>query len=328
MDFKIEELQLEDDSPLEQQRVRKIFEVLKTKAIRQDVLTEYEKDFFCSLVMISRLDDGVLDDYACCDNYKFKHIYLTYFKDLTGGIPYYKLKGTNICKVELIEAQADLQYLYEESDKWKSTIQKSNHKTELLQQISSETRNELKKFSNLPEVINGFWRKGSFLYLFKERSILLESKFNYCIALEIFATLKPSDLILEINSTQIEFNEYSLIHVLNRHYSQIRKQYSTGKTFHNKDFKPRILGAQLKEIVKSIDNSNLLQSKNIDKIRFQKNGVDYLIWTSEKTKSVKGRGNIIYRRVDTFYPVAEKDKLITSCDLQKIDDTLSVYVPK
>lgn len=331
MAFQIDELQLKNDSEAEQIRTREIFEVLKAKAIKQETLTEHEKEFFCMAVKIFHLGDGVWEDYSCCDNYKFKSIYLAYFRDLTGGSAYHKVKGVGVYIVEPKEAQTDLQYLYDKSDEWKLIIQKTNHSDQLLQQISAETRNELKILSNLPEVLNGYWRKGSFVYIFKERAILLHSKYIYCIALEIFETLKAADLILEINSIQIEFNEYSLLHILNRHYAQITKQYNTEKTFHNEDFKPRILSVQLKEILHDIDSSKVLQGKSVDKIGFQQNGIDYLIWTSEKIKSVKGQGNVTYRRLDTFYPVsdeAEKNKLIATCDLQKITDTLSVYVPK
>lgn len=331
MVFQIDELRLKNDSEAEQIRTRNIFEVLKAKAIKQETLTEHEKEFFCMTVKNSHLNDGVWEDYSCCENYKFKSIYLAYFHNLTGASAYHKVKGVGVYKVDTKEAQTDLQYLYDKSDEWKLIIQKTNHSDQLLQQISAETRYELKNLSNLPEILNGDWRKGSFVYIFKERAILLHSKYIYCIALEIFETLKAADLILELNSIQIEFNEYSLFHILNRHYAQITKQYDTGKTFHNEDFKPRILSVQLKEILHDIDSSKVLQGQAIDKIGFQKNGIHYLIWTSEKIKSVKGQGNVSFRRLDTFYHVsdeAEKNKIIATCDLKKITDTLSVYLPK
>lgn len=331
MVFQIDELELKNDSEEEQIRTRKNFEVLKAKAIKKEFLTEHEKAFFCLAVEFSHLSDGTLEHYVCCDNYKFKSLYLAYFSDLTGGSVYYKPKGVGIYKVTPNEAQTDLLYLYSKSDEWKLTIQKTNHSEQILQQISKETRDELKNLSNLPEVINGDCQKDSPAYIFKERAILLQSKYLYCIALEIFETLKPTDLILEINATQIEFNEYSLFHILNRHYAQITKQYDTRKTFHNEDFKPRILCAQLKKILRDIDDSKLLLGCSIDVIGFQQNGTDYLIWTSKKAKSVKRKGNVNYRRIDTFYPVldqTEKDKLRTTCNLHKINNVLSVYVPK
>lgn len=331
MAFEINELRLNNDTVAEQVSTRQIFDVLKEKAVKREILTEHEKNFFCMGVMLSHLNDGVWADYSCCDNYKFKTLYLSYFHNLTGGSAYYKVKGLKNYKVEPNEATIDLQYLYDKSDEWQAIIEKTNHSNKLLQEVSTETRNERTTLSNLPEVVNGLWRKGSFLYIFKERAIFLNSKYIYCVALEIFETLEPADLILEINSTQIEFNEYSLFHILNRHYAETTKQYDTRKTYHNEDFEPRILSTQLKDILHNIDNSGLLQNKSIDKIGFQQNGTDYLIRTSIEYKSVKGQGNVPYRRLNTFYPVLEKiekNKLTLTCNLRKITDTLSVYVPK
>jgi hypothetical protein len=331
MAFEADELRIKDNTNAEQIRTRQIFEVLKEKAIKQEKLTEQEKDFFCLGVKISSRNDGRWEDYTCCDNYKFKSLYLTYFRDLTGGSSFSKVIGMTIYKVEPNEAQQDLQYLYDKSDEWDLIVQKANHNSQLLQQISAETRNDLKNLSKLPEFNNDPFIKGSFRYIFKKRAIILQSKYIYCIALEIFEKLKPVDLLLEINSIQIEFNEFSLIHILNRHFAEMTKQFSTNKSFHNEDFKPRILSVQLKEILYDIDISKLLSGKCIDKIGFQQNGIDYIIYTSEKEKSVKGnKGNITYRRLDTFFPVTdtiEYNNLISNCNLLSINQTLSVYVP-
>lgn len=332
MAFQIDELRIKDNTEVEQKRLRKIFEAIKERAIKQEQITEKEKDFFCLAVKISQDNDGTWEDFPWCDNYKFKTLYLTYFHDLSGGSTFYKVNGTTIYKVNPNEAQQDLQYLYDKSDEWDLVVQKKNHSAQLLQQISAEARNkELKNLNNLPEFKNDPNTKGSFRYIFKRRAILLQSKYLYCIALEFFETLKPSDLLFEVNSIQIEFNEFSLVHILNRHFSEVVKQYNTKKTFHNEDFKPKILSVQLKEILRDIDASKLLWGKSIDKIGFQQNGIDYLIWTKEREKAVKGKGNIPYRRLETFYPLLdakEKNNLISACELISINKTLSIYVPK
>lgn len=331
MTFKKEELPLKNDSKEEHLRTRVIFEKLKEKAINNEFLKEYEKDHFCMVLKLTKFKYGSWEDYSCCDSYKFKSIYLSYFFDIKGGSTYYKAKNGEICRVEPHEVQSDIKYLHKISDEWDLTIQKTNHKEQMLQLISAETRYELKKLSNLPEVISGYLRKGSHEFNYKKRAILLQSKYNYCLALEIFETLKPDDLILKINSIQIEFSEYSLFHILNRHYAQITKQYRTGKTYHNEDFHPRILSVQLKEIFKVIDKSKLLQGKSTKNIGFNQNGTDYTLWTSSQVKSVKNEGNIKYIRLDTFYPILdafEKNKQFANSDLKKINDTLSVYVPK
>ncbi len=328
MTFKIDELVFKDDSEAEQLRVRKIFETLKEKAIKHEFLSEHEKNFFCLAVKISQRPDGVWEDYPCCDNFKFQQLYLIYSKDLQGGSKYYKV---NKQKVEPNEVREDLDYLYKKAEDWEEIIHKVNHKDQLLQEISIEARKDLKNLDNLPEFVNGLYSKGSFLYIFKKRTILLYSKFIYCYALEFFEKLTQIDLIFEINGKQIEFNEFSLIHILSRHFAELTKPYNTKKTFHIRDFEPMILIAHLKEVLNKIDASKVLIGKSIDKIGFQLNGIDYLIWTSEREKFIKGTGKVVYRRLETFYPLsdlAEKTKLITTADKIKIDETLSVYIPK
>lgn len=83
MAFEIDKLQYKNDSEAEQFRTREIFEILKAKAIKKETLRKHEKQFFCMAVKLSHFDDGVWEDYPCCDNYKFKFIYLAYFHDLT-----------------------------------------------------------------------------------------------------------------------------------------------------------------------------------------------------------------------------------------------------
>ncbi|MBS1755684.1 MAG: hypothetical protein JSU03_00265 [Bacteroidetes bacterium] len=331
MAFTIDELRMKNDTNAEQIRTRKIFETLKEKANKQDKLTEHEKNFFCLGVKLSSFNDGTWEDYPCCNNYKFKTIYLTYFRDLTGKSIFYKPKGTTLTRIAPNEAQQDLQYLYDTSDNWELVVQKVNHSEKLLQEISTETRIELKNLSNLPEFTNDPNIKNSINYIFKKRAILVQSKYIYCIALEILESSNPSDMILEINSCQIEFNNFSLVHILNRHFAEIAKQYHTKKSFHNEDFKPRILSAQLKEIFRNIDNSKVLLGKSLSKIGFRQNGIDYLVYTSEREKTEKGKkGNIIFRRLDTFFPVSgtkEKNILISKYELKKINQTLSFMYP-
>ena len=74
--FDISELTLHNNSEEEQIRTRKIFEILKQKAISNEFLSEHEKEFFCTGVKLSLMNDGNLEDYQCCENPKFKFLYL------------------------------------------------------------------------------------------------------------------------------------------------------------------------------------------------------------------------------------------------------------
>lgn len=331
MAFDINELRLYNDSEEELLRTRSIFEVLKKKANNNEFLTEHEKEFFCQGVKLSHLDDGNVEDYSCCDNYRFKELYLVYFQSLVGGIPFYKVQGTNIYQVSIEDVRNDLQYLYSKSDEWELVIQKTNHTDQLLQQVSKEAREDLRNLINHPDFAYDPFSIGSFRFRYKKKGILLQSKYVYYMSIEFFERTKPEDLIIEINSLTIEFNEYSIIHIINRHFAETTKPYNPKKSFHTEDFMPSILSSQLRDIINIIDSTKLLSGKSIDKIGFQQTGIDYIVWTSEKIKSIKGKGNVNYRRLDTFYPVtdtSELDNLRSACDLHKIKDDLSVYVPK
>lgn len=329
--YAINDLKFKNDSIEDQVRTREIFENIRNKAKKDEYLSEHEKDFFCLSIAISLLNDGKWEDYQCCDNFKFKSLYLVYFTDLSGGGIYYKPVKGKYERVEIEEAQADLSFLKGISREWEQIINKENHSEELLKQSAKEARLDIKKLENEPEYKTDLFARGSNRFKGKKRNILLQSKYVYCIALEIFETLEKEDLIFSLNDIEIEFNEYSLIHILNRHYSAITKQYDTGKSFHKEDFIPRILNKQLKNIITAIDASKALQGKSLQKIPFRYKGVDYLVWVEEKVKQVKGQGNVNYRRLETFYPVidhSELEKIHLNYNLVMIDGELSVYVIK
>ncbi|MFB3386569.1 hypothetical protein [Flavobacterium sp. LAR06] len=329
MTYQVSELRINPnvDFYSEQFRTRKIFEALKVKAIANDYLTEHEKEFFYGGVKYSLLDDGKIEDYECCDNPKFKFIYLTYARNING---FKKNKVTKPIRnfeyvVKKKEIKQDLYYLTKKAREWKKIVKTNIHQEALLQHSVKETREELKELRKLPKYKNNIQGIYTPSYIAKENAILLNSKWLYCVALEIFESLDPSDFISQINVIRIEFDEYSLIHIINRHFAKVLKQFDTKKSFHYDLFKPRILSTQIKEIITVIDNSTLLKDKAIDKIAFQIDGVDYIIYTSEKM-----RGNEIYRRLNTFFPVDninDKNILIENYNLERLSERFSVYVP-
>lgn len=329
MAYQISELKINPNADFdsEQIRTRRIFLALKIKAIANDYLTEHEKEFFYGGVKYSLLDDGKIEDYECCDNPKFKFIYLTHARDING---FKKNKVTKPIRnfeyiVKRKEIKKDLYYLTKKAREWKMIVKTNFHKEVLLQHSVKETREDLKELRKLPKYKNNIQGIHTPSYIAKENSILLNSKWLYCVALEIFESLDSSDFISEINGIKIEFNEYSLIHIVNRHFAKILKQYDTKKSFHYDLFKPRILSTQIKEIITFIDSSTLLKDKAIDKIAFQIDGIDYIIYTSEKV-----RGNAIYRRLNTFFPVDninDKNILIENYNLESLNERFSVYVP-
>ncbi len=329
--FPISELEYRNSNTVEEQtRSRKIFEALKLKAREDKFLSEYEKDFFCSGLRFSSMNNGKLEDYNCCDNSKFKLLYLTYYHDLTGISSAYKINNNlrKFVEIDNIEKQENINYLYEKSTEWEKIINKSNHKEDLLQQVSTEARTEIKELNKKFGISNLSQEVGNFKYRYSKEEILLKLKFIYCLTLKYFEKTKKEDLLLELNCQQYEINEYSIIHILNRHFASI--SHNTSKSFHTENFSPEILDIQLKEIFEVIDNSKILFGHFIEKLAFRYNQIDYQIWTSEKTRYIAGK-KILFRRIDTFYPVfynEEKEDLKLNYDLIKISDNLFVYLAK
>lgn len=329
MAFPIHELEINPYvNPIaEQIRTRQIFEVLKVKAIDGEFLSEYEKEFFYMGVKYSILDDGIIEDYDSCDNPKFKFLYLVYARDIHGfkKSKIYKPVRNIEYQVKKKEIQKDLFYLNRKTKEWKAIVKTTVHAEELLHQSAKEAREELKELRKLPKYKNDIQGIHSANYIAKENAIVLHARWLYCVALEIFEALDSTDFISKINGIEIEFNEYSLIHILNRHYAQILKQFDTKKSFHSEIFKPRILSSQIKEVLSIIDDSNLLNGHSINTIAFQVKGQDHIIYTGEKV-----RGATTYRRLNTFFPVqeiADKNLLLANYNLQIVNDNISVYIP-
>lgn len=328
MTYKIEELYLFNDSLEEQERTRIIFENLKYKAIKGEELSEHEKDFFCQGVKLSKLDDGKIEDYTCCNNFKFKITYLSYFQDLTGLGQYEKVKGTSLYHPDRKEIDRDIEYLKKESISWNSIISTTNHENELLQQISKETRNDLKIIEKSKGRL--LFRRDKVKYILSKRATLLQSKYIYCMALQIFEMFDRKEFFIKLNGFDIEINEYSIIHILNRHYSEITKPNSS-KSFHIEDFEPKYLNKQIGAIFQEIENSGFYKDSAINRISFRYKNIDYNIWVNERTKQVKGQGNVSFLRLETFYPIVDQKELsdlIDKFDLKQINNDLSVYIMK
>lgn len=138
------------------------------------------------------------------------------------------------------------------------------------------------------------------------------------------------DFVFNLSGQDIEINEYSIIHILNRHFSEVTKQ-NFNKSYHGEDIKPKYLNKQLKEIMTMIDDSKYFDNQTINNINFRYKDTDYAIWISKRIKQEKGKGNVEFNRLETFYPIKNKeelDKLKQSYDYHQINDDIGVYVKK
>ena len=326
MPYNIDELTMLNNSQEEQNRTRAIFEDIKEKAINNEIISEHEADFFCSCVKISLLNDGKIEDYSCCSNYKFVSLYLDYYRDLSGQGRYKKLNRQSLYTPGTYEIKKDISYLNGVKNDWLSVISKTDHSNVLLKHISKEAREDLKSI----EINRGklLFRKEKEKYALDKLKVILQSKYIYCLALKIYEMYSFDDFRINLNGHLIEFNEYSIIHILSRHFAETTKP-STGKSFHNEVFIPNQLNLQLKSIFEIIDNSKIYTSQPINKIAFKYKNVDYLIWVNERTKQLTGVGNVIYNRLESFYPIEkikDKNDLRDNYTLSQINDEISVYL--
>ena len=326
--YSIEELDFKNDSEEEQIRTRKIFENIKERCKNGKPVSEHEKDFFGLGVKLSWRNDGKMKDYPCCENYLFKLTYLSYLRDLLGNGEYGKVKGRAIYKIEEMEKDRNISYLSKVANSWLKIINITNHSDELLKQISTETRGELKKIDSNKGLL--IFKKDKERYQLNKRRILLQSKYIYCTALLIFEIFDNKDFIFYLNGQDIEINEYSIIHILNRHFSEVTKQ-NFDKSYHGEDIKPKYLNKILKEIITNIDESKHLENKSINNVNFRYKEKDYAIWINKRTKQIKGKGNVKYNRLETFYPIenmGELKKLKDEFDYRQVNEDIGVYVKK
>lgn len=341
----ISELTINDEDVFKPERALKHVVNIKARAKKGAPLTEHEKNFFASSLNCSVLPGESPEDYPQCQDFLYKLTYHTYAFDISGGNTYYKISKEKVrekvrsyvpgtiedisevlCIVPHGEANDDLEKLYKVANDWDMIVGKLNHADSLLQTISIETREQLKE---LDAAVLNETTKGTTHYKRKRQHLLLQSKYAYLVTKEVLETMLPTDMILEINGQQIEFNEFSIFHILSRHYAPGTKPYNTGKSFINPDFVPRQLHLQLSEIFSKIEASGAYVNNSLQKISFRYKGISYRVWTKTATKQVPGTGNVQYMRVQSFYPIeeaADLSDLANNYKLVKVDNDIDVYV--
>lgn len=328
--YRIDELDLKDDSPEEQFRTRKIFLDLRSRALKGKSLTEHEKNFMGLGLKLSIIDSETIDDYPVLENYKFKSLYLIYFRDISGGGNYIKYIGRDLYKPTPEELNKDLKYLHEKAQEWDKLVNLKSQPNELMNEVAIEARNEIEILNNLPEHKVDPYFKGRFTYRYRRMATLLQNKYIYCKSLELFEQFDQSDFVLSLNGCNIEVTPFTIIHILTRHFSQITKQYPTSKSFHNEDFKPEYLTINLQNIFDHIDEAAICIIPTRC-IYFKYKNRNYAIWISEKTKTVRGKGTIKYTRMDTFYPIEDHDSLediVANSNYYPINNELGIYLNK
>lgn len=306
--FSPEELNFKDGSEKEQIRTRKIFEELRERAIANKILLEREKDFLCLGLKLSlEENDGKPKDFKFCENFIFRELYLTYFHNNLSG-PFFKAKKGKLVEVTHFEKIKDLKNLQIFSDKWQKEVEITNHKDQILQELSIETRNDLKELNKkFPSIVRKF-KKQQDSYRLQKDKIVLQSKFIYHLTKSVIEDYDKEEFKIPFSGQIIELTIYSLIHITSRHYAEHLKD-KPEKSFHYKNFYPKELHIDLRNILIEIDKLGLINLENTDNIIFEYDEVIYQLWIQERTKQIKGQGNVKFNRIQSFYPIYDDEKI-------------------
>lgn len=235
--YTVEELDFKDGSEDEQIRTRKIFEDLKLRANTDKKFLERERDFLYMGLKLSDLNDGKPEDFEVCSDSIFKELYLTYFHNNLSE-PFYKhKKGRGIVVVGYQEKINDFKILMKISDSWYEIIKIENHKDQILQELSIETRRDLKTLDTKYSPLVRKFRKNQDEYRLKKDKIILHSKFIYLLVKSVIENNDSEDFEIPFANQVVEFTVYSLIHIVSRHYAEPIKDNSD-KTYHYENFTP------------------------------------------------------------------------------------------
>ncbi len=275
-----EDLENRNDSLEEKERLRGIYEDLVRRGKAGLPLSSIEQAHVYAGVNFLQQD---INTFLFVEEARFKQLYLTYFLALDGGGIYLKVRRGEKTQVSRGEAAADLAYLAAEAEKWEAIVTPGGHADPLLQVAAKEARIDRKEMDRVLNIAGNAYLRGTFYYEHKVMQSLLRTRFLYLMAKEILEETDPADCTFNLCVEIIEFTPFSLYHILNRHFAEITKQYTSGKNYHSEEIKPRILAKQIKEILAVIDASGFVQRQHKTELNLRYKGELYQLWAEWKS---------------------------------------------
>lgn len=288
-----------------QEKYIEYFNTIQDKIEKSEKLSLEEQIEWCSC-----LTPEYIDQYAFCDDEKFKTLFLDHFQNKTTG------------ELFTDEDRLKLESYIEE---WNTTVSHSNHTSKLLNIVTKETRDEKKILTKTTGLTEGEE------YENKVKEILYYSKYVYILTQRIFGLKNIECQIVELNGNAIHIDYYSIVHILNRHFSPLQKQYENDKDFFTEDVIYDELIDFLESIIRTVDEHGGYIDSPPQKIMINYKGNPYTIYINKVTKQKKGIGNYECLRLKTFFPVGAEDELKhleTEMTLVDISENLGVYLEK
>lgn len=279
---------------------------LATRLMNNEVMSDAEIEAACGIVRWSRPEDSIsfinLASIPRAQDYIFKNLYLIYSQDLEGQYGISKFDGL----VSMEEKREDVIRLNEYHSAWEKVISTNRHKNNvLLNLIVDEVNNELSDI----EYLKTSKQISNEEYLYKRKSTVLHSKYLYIKIKALFDEMQFNEILITYAGQTIELNMWSVVHILNRHYAGLIKQYDTKKSFHTDKAIPLFEDPSvLKNLLEQIGTRDDFKTEQIKFIPLKFNGKMYAVYTEVKKKHVNGK-ELEYNRLQTFYPIEDPKEI-------------------
>lgn len=326
--------------------IKKIFDKIFEKFDNGEQLSLEEEEMLGLFKLRELKDVHKLDDQKF-SNYKFRHLYLLYYTDLTFKGQYYKpnfeVRSSEIfdfkkiheinqrefnkdafnqmqalqraytveIPIEKSEIEKDKKYLDKVVNEWANEMLHERHTDRNLAILSKETRDTIRK-TNIENFLNGL--------LSEEESIdvkkaLLKSKYIHNEVLKMFARIGKNEVKYKLDGIEIYLNYGTMIHILNRHYAQLssNENISKSKTFHSTKINPNKLDSILLHIFQKINAKKAMKGLVKADVPFflKYKNQNYALYL-KKDNLDKSKINI-----NTFYQIDENSAYGTN-DMSKI----------
>lgn len=279
---------------------------LATRLMNGEDMSEAEIEAACGIVRWSRPEHSIcfvdLASIPKAQDYIFKNLYTVYHSDLEGRYGILKFNGL----VSIEEKKEDVIRLNEYYNAWEKTVSTNRHKGKpLLNLVVDELNNELRDIDSM----HAEGKLTADEYAYKRKSTILHSKYLYIKIKSLFDELIEPEIIINFAGKQLEMNSWSIVHILNRHYAGMIKQYDTMKSFHTDESIPLFENPNvLKNLLEQIGTRPDFIGESIKFIPFRYNGKLYAVHTEVKKKHQKGT-ELVYNRLQTFYPIEDQNEI-------------------